>query len=658
MAWVTEYDMGFTGFRNDTAGTIELQRDGGSYQESLPFVKESLEIRKVLPDYDHGIVRMNASFAIQNNKSDFYELLPLMTISAGKIRVVITQTDPATEILFVGFLNCEAVSQGMLWNQPIHFTASGLFNKLDRLYPLTIDIRQNLSLIDIIDDCLVMTGHSYPIRVRCRLEEVNSPLGAAQTLFNRSGIFTELFWDNNVDRMSALKILEKILQTFNCYLYWYDEYWYIVHYTELASSSGYVEYDSGTSAGYQYDDSGSWSNAAYSTLAIHAPTTRPQANRSQRMTIQPGLAQLDVRKSEKQYWNLLNGDLSDPVVNGVETDRWFPPLRTWHAYDDSIVYNWVNRGEPFQDIANSIMRLGGYDTSSGDGVLNGLTTSFKISVQEDTEITIKFKFGLPHAYGPPDPAFFDNPGDTEITFPWFLRFGPIGYCVYGESSGEWSSSAFMTANTLVITGDDLDQNRWTYEGELVVPIGQIMFDLLGSSSALEQELTMYFRMGTENFEDTVGAAWDEPCDAAVYGDFNAIITETLPDNLLRGTHNSDFLDKKEIELIMFDTTWTYRNALLRGTDFVALTQEWGFGSEFESLARHILKEKFQLYNVARQKMRVEYISDTPLRPLQGFHDGKQSNKEFVALSYIYYPEKNTHDVELWEYDDSTVINLV
>ena len=45
-------------------------------------------------------------------------------------------------------------------------------------------------------------------------------------------------------------------------------------------------------------------------------------------------------------------------------------------------------------------------------------------------------------------------------------------------------------------------------------------------------------------------------------------------------------------------------------------------------------------------------------PLSHWQDNKQSDKPFILLGDRYKPESRTHTVDLFEFDDTTVITLV
>ncbi len=177
-------------------------------------------------------------------------------------------------------------------NRPIRLNASGFLSKLQYVKPDLLEDLENRTFIDIISSCLALTGSSDPIRVNSKLYPYNSSLGTGQTLFNRSGIYTEVFWKDNVDRDNALEIVEKILGSFDCYLYWYSGAWYIERYEDIYNNpQNYVIYNIGTD--YGYSSSGSTAQTTDAPVDINDYDIIGQS-----LTIQmiAGLKTIEVRK--------------------------------------------------------------------------------------------------------------------------------------------------------------------------------------------------------------------------------------------------------------------------------------------------------------------------------------------------------------------------
>lgn len=655
MAWVTEYDM--TWRSGNATGSILLQRDGGTYQQGLSISRDSLELRTVLPSWDDPIMRMNCSFTVVNECSDFYELLPLMTISNGQIRVEVTYFRPypiGSLTIFIGYLNCESINQDMLNHANLNFTASGLLNKLQYDHPVSIDTLQAITLIDLLRDCLAMTGSSYNIRVHCSLEELNHALGAEQTLFNRTAVFTELFWSNNVERSSGLDIITSILKSFDCYLYWYRDYWYIEHYPDMGAAEftpfrkTYTEYAYGVD--YAYADT-AFSDTIVTGLEpkdIHSPLIRPQAGGSQTLSVIPGMKIIEIKLDQKQFFNIIMADLSG-MTYGTDAVP-LPAWREWVAYDDASV-NWSNAGMRFFDITNGIYRTG-FSVVAVNGYSNGLSTHFRLTLKDDTMLTLKWKFS-----GPVASALSGNIEDYTITFPWWLGVIIQGeatmYYVFEDVDGVWTyniANPETAMQTIEVSGAELDPVLFSVELSVTIPIGEIF----ASSSGRGEDADIYFGIGTEQFN----TGTPQPLAFAAYGDLDASISETADDNLIQGSINTDFLNKKTITLDLFDSGWSYRNVLLTGPSFNLRATEWGYDSVSDSLSRWLLASKFRLFNVARQKIVLDYITTELFQPLQLWSDNKQSDKQFILTSDIYKPESDRHTLEFSEYDNTTDINLI
>ena len=84
--------------------------------------------------------------------------------------------------------------------------------------------------------------------------------------------------------------------------------------------------------------------------------------------------------------------------------------------------------------------------------------------------------------------------------------------------------------------------------------------------------------------------------------------------------------------------------------------------EYLPIVDYILKNKFQLYNRSRQKITGQAKGTTRLRPFQLFADSKQetsgTDKPFVLGGFRYNLCRDMYEVELFEYDNTTDINLV
>lgn len=660
MAFATEYEASWRGLKRQ--GYIEIQRDGFSGDvTSLTILRDSLEIRTVLPSWEEQVFRMNCSFTIINNFDDWFELLPLMLANLGQYRVVITDTTDSSAgmTLFEGYLNVETTNQPIYQQSKLTMSASGYLSKLDHISPDSIETLQYMSLIDLIDDCLRLTGAEYDILVNCTLYATTHPLAGNQTLFNKTAIFTEVFWKNNVERNTALEILQMILKPFSCYLYWYKGYWIIDRYEDaFAHTKTYVRYTTGVS--YGYSDTGSSVDIHKAGYSVHAgdPAGIYLTELAQTLSIDPGLRELEVQMGYKNFFNLINADLS--VFEDFSSASPDPDHREWLAYrDGGTCYYSIQSGYTFKNISNAIHRIG-HSKTGDDTWWNGLSTKFRVTLYHDTTMTIKFKFALTDADAVPGTWVPDN---YNIKFYWYLQSD--GNYFY-QDGPDWYYQAGTPAdsgNFHGIEGVDIDPDLMTYEGTINIPVGELAYS--SSEGGPGEDFDMIFCMGHERFDDDVEETGDDPCDEAHYGDFEITVSGSMQDNSIKGEITTDFIDRKKIELDLYDViSWSYANALVSNSfgDWDTMTYEWIDPKVSEtdvSIAQQLLRSRFRIYNVARQRIRMRYNTAEYFMPFHNFYDYKQigSHDYFMVCSDIYAPELDVHEVELWEWDIATEVNL-
>lgn len=89
-----------------------------------------------------------------------------------------------------------------------------------------------------------------------------------------------------------------------------------------------------------------------------------------------------------------------------------------------------------------------------------------------------------------------------------------------------------------------------------------------------------------------------------------------------------------------------------------ITLESADVSLYEPLVDLLLKSKFQLYNVTRQKLSGTVKTLTGISPFMLLKDTKQADKPFVVTGITDNILSDTYDIEINEYDNTTDVNLV
>lgn len=658
MAYVERYNLHWDS-QSGQEGHIRIYEESyGGAAETLRLARGSLQVRKSVDSFEDHIVRQNCSFTIINNEADWFDLLPLMTSEEDlyKVEVELETGAPSPDILFSGFMETKVAQQGMLMFAPLNITASGFINKLENVRVTEVDTLQNMSLIDIIDACLRATGVSQNIKVRSTLYEQSNTLSSGQTLFNRTGVWSEVFWENNYDRMSALQILETILKTFRCYLYWFDEYWWIEQYDDMrwGYNADFVEYTTGVS--YEYADTGSAISEDRNAYNVNA---FDQEGGSQVMSVMPGQKEVEIRHNQKPFNNLLLNDFSDATAVSTAPTVSRPTYRDWEYWQAGGM-SWTYTGA-WKTMANSMYRTG-YSGTVDEHL--GLMSSLLISVAAETSLTLQFKFGIAFLADLPGPLGFKGyEAAFDFKFHWWLSWGPLMFITYNDSTELWEvglSDWITSTQEIIVNGADLDPDLLIHEVEITIPIGEI-------AALIGDDIALTFGIGTEVIDPNDGdpGTTPVPADHAYYGDVFGAVSEDPQNNIINGDINSGFLNKLDIDLDLYDAdSWNYKNGLLSstniltGNDFSARTAAWGTGSDWQTISKKLIQYIFRFYNISRQKLKLVYRTTAVFMPFHVFTDTLQSSKPFVLSSDVFYPDLDKHEVELLEFDNTTVINLI
>jgi hypothetical protein len=639
MAYGVKYRAGYSSKNVQGYIYIDLLDYTGSVTD-LVLVAGSDQVKYNFGDWNDPIIGLTASFEIVNNGSSFFDLLPLLTAEERQYRIRFEQTSPSTHYIFTGFLNCDTNEVTYLRNRPIRLNASSYLSKLQYVKPALLETLENRSLIDFINECLALTGSTDPIRVNSKLYQYNDTLPTGHTLFNRCGLFTEIFWKNNVDRDTALDIVKKILEAFDCYIYWYANSWYIERYEDIWNSTqNYVIYTSGSS--YEYADPGSTAQTTDASVDIQSLDLVDQ---SQTIQMIAGLKEIEVRKTQQTLFNLTVNDFLNAA--DVSTGSPTPGYRTWLKWSTSIA--WSLLGQPYKTISNGIKRVGSQE------VYKGLYTRFKLTKDAATSLTIKWKFvTFKGSFG----SWTGDWSDYTFEFYWYLRDNtgvPSNYYIWENPSSGWARESGTEAThvqKVTIEGTEFDDANVAVEISLTIPLG----DTTGLSDG---DKDLVFCLGTELVKRS--GVSDVPAYTAYIGDVVIQASGIQDNNNIQAVINTNFLDKKEITLEVYDVSnVNIKNGIFHGSAYTARTTTWTTnGTLWESLARRILRNKFQLYNRSRQRLTTQAKTYNKYKPLAMFTDSEQSGKKFLLTAYTYRPSRDLYDMELSEYDNTETINFI
>jgi len=476
---------------------------------------------------------------------------------------------------------------------------------------------------------LVQSGGAYNIRVNCSIEETTYPLGSdgTETALNAYGVYTEVFWKNNVDRDNGLEILRILLSTFECYIYWYDGYWYIERYEDIWSTDkNFVEYETQSSSGYSPNNGGVIVNETPASSDLHDLIWQEL---TQMLSVIPGKNKIEIALKESLFYNLTINDFSNATeITSLPLD-----------------YDPITPTDGYKNIAKGIQRIGLIPGSRAIGIY----TKVKVTIGTTTSLTLKWKFAMPQTSVPGNMV---SPEDTDVTFRWFMKVGTEFIMQNVDSDFSWklTSGALNYSgkeNEIEITGDQFDQELWSYECSVTVPL----FEVEGLAAG---DTDIVVIIGKESFEYDGTSKNSSNC---VIGDVRITVSETPSDNMIEGQVTNDYLEELKIEMPLFDlATYNYKNGILCDTGFDELSTEWSAEAHTETLARMKLITKWRQYHKSMQRVSGDIHSYARFRPFQMFTDSEQS-RVFVLGSFIDYADRDKKYIELIEYDNTEIIIL-
>ena len=692
MAYSLHYTAGYTNIHGNTSRVSIYEDDYGGGTETLTLRHDSVDIRYNWSGWDEPIIGLSASFSIVNEESDFFDLLPLMTSEERKYLVIIEELDKApNKELFRGFLDCKDMQQKYLMRQDIRFNASGYLSKLQYVFTPTVETLENDTFINIILDCIDQTGAhptGFAIRVNSSLYAIGASLATGQTLFNKCGIYKESFWKDNIERDSALDIIKKILTSFDCYLYYWNGYYWIERYADIWNTSPtYVTYVSGTL--YYPPDTGSVYNPTKTITDFVALT---KTDTSQTLTIIPGQKQVEVNIEQQLLFNFINNDYANADIDTPPLPN--PPKGQWllwgtesgptglHWPDTSFggVLLW-EKGSPFRTIQKAVGR-NGFETSAPEGypddcaVWIGNYIKFRATVTDETVMTIKFKMYINPGYFLTDPEA-QGPEDYNVEVYWYLRNPPGSYYLMYDylDSGEWERIFSTDAGGIQrkdVNGAAFDTENGVAEISLEIALHEAYDSIWGDDQ------DFIFCLGIPIIDRPYVAISDFALPHDWRGDVTIATNAQLTNNYLSGVTNTNFLNKKTLTQYFCDAAdLGIRNAILYGEedtdgpeDLDERSQNWdddhSSSAEALELAEMKIKDKFRLYNVSRQKITSSIRANEEFyRPLSLFNDSNQDNStggtgppQFTLVGYGYRPQSDIMNMILAEYDNEETINLV
>jgi len=629
MAYGNKYYAEWASSKSNNKGFVYIDEDGFTDPSTkLTLLANPISIDYSFDDWNEPLIKLNASLKILNDKSNFYELTPLLSAEEKQYRLrIINHAEDRN--LFEGFINAATITEKFIEHSPIKLTASNYVSKLDYLYPAINNTLNRRSLIDGLIQCLNLTGKSDNINVYSNLRETSFSLAGAHTLFNKTGYDTEIFWEDNIKRTSALDVIKTILKPFDSYLYWWDGDWFIDRYGDLdvstkdytvySSDSEYGPNDGGT--GFIYTDVSTSLNDMY----FYATPT---------FSFIPGYGRVEVNLDYGKYNNLtVFPKYNSTKLTASPSTTVYPVVRNWKFDGDT---NWYDTST-YKSIQSSLLRSSGGSAGWGDGFY----TLFKTTVEGGLGTTLKFQWKWMGA---------SPPITRDYTLKWMLRTPAGQYIVDGNNNHYRTGDAIW--NSISVLGDDLIAPNYVHEISKEVLLDDASINLAGDQDFVFGIMQELYALAGSPPDTSLGSAY--------YGDVIITASSQEQSNLIIGETSANFLETKEIDTKLYDIrNLNYKNGLYVGGDgypdrSTTWTDDGLIGTVFMPLTHRLIYNKFQLYNSTRQQLQGTFTTSDYLKPFKMYYDASQGMKPFTLTSYKYSPTKDEYKCTFEEYDNQLI----
>lgn len=652
-------------------------------------------------DYFENLISTSIEIKIINTLTNFFENLhdwdDLFLLADFEIMFKVYDTNV---VYFEGFMPCDISEQEFFPKGIITLNASNNLKRLSDFYPTMFTVSGQYLMIDIIKHCLSFTGLNLPIYVNCSIFGYEPYIGdifasvytptynystVTRTAFDWVSIESDIFKKDDISFEDCRYILENILATFNCKLYYWNSRWYIERVKDLGhTTKHYVVYNTnGTTT---------TSNLTNTHLQIAGDAFGIGNDRSkltfmelsQVVSYNPGVKRITLNLNEKQKLNLGNYYFTGVRTSFYYTGGTYPydkPAETILPEENiwvvirNITPASLTQQSNYYDIINglTINATGGSNSIAPlDSIanwrvsLNGLYTQIKLNLntKNTTSLTIKVKFKLPDAviasYGAtiranPDKMFYVRVVIRSTYNDKFAKYNATTqlYELVTRGSNDASNSIITpngsTIDPCIITqgiaySDFTNKEAYETEVDVNVPIS----DFYAGDTYIIGICQIGYNYVTYGESTTYNAYFRE----MTFGDIIFSVNEDDTDNTMTGEINDAFVNLVTQDLLFYDANYqgTYfkRNILnqLYGVGHMGWMDAFYVPIPWDhtipkAIQTKIIEDQYQIFNKVRRFITSDIYCTAPIKPFS-LADSWYFSNPFMLSSYQWIIDSNQY----------------
>jgi hypothetical protein len=639
-------------------------------------------------DYFETYASTGLELGVINNLADYFELDELFTVSDFEYKVKIYDS---SFTYFEGFIPCDIVEQQFLPKGKITINATNNLKRLSEFTPTMFTVPGFFSLISVVKHCLSFTGVSLPIYVNCRLFQLASAQESdvsQHTEFDFKHIHSDVFKKNDVEYNTCAQILDMILRSFTCFVYYWDGKWFIERWKDVGRpTKNYIIYNTNNTI--------SVSTESFATIQVGKGDTKIKFIKGNQSTSYiPGAKQIKLTLKENEQINLVNY-----FFNGVTEDSNYdiealiPPLREWvvdgytnHSIADNYfgiskaiilqnVYTYAGRptqGDSIYLAGTPPLNYNGFRSS-----LSGLYTKIKVKInhENDTTLTLKMKFHLSDFFKSTFTYFMGDRNTHPDDHIFFLRFylqvldeGTVlkHFIVFNSTSGTYE----LVNCTDMVKPDGTNIHPAIIEKSITwknfTNPENFTTEILASVNLHEALVADQVRTIVVGIcelginaaliptTDPFIALWD-----SIYGDITVTVNAEVQDNVNVSGINESFVNVIERDQDLYDSqNPNILNTLFFDETGENLTPQYWVDLDDPSvgdvpfpfpLPKKILQDMYQIYHVPRHKLTSDFEYLPSLKPFSIIHESHYTN-DFILTGFQWDVEASQFlNTEIKEY---------
>lgn len=676
--------------------SVKIYKRNYEDSEIISIRTSQVEIQSNYQDDNTPIIGLGVRIVIVANTNDMSFLEDLLLSYERQFMCIIEYEG---QIVFRGYSICDLNERQLLPYAEITMQFTDYLHRLEEHFPVSLNnLVGKANVFSLINELLTLTDLNLPLYVNSTLFETTMANGVTNTFLNQILVQNFLFYTDAFTYDNIYDAVNKCLQPFNAFLYYYNDAWYIERQEDITRDGNWVKFTNGSpssvaTAKKEYNkQNGDWKYIECGQIIEY----------------DSGLHTLILELRDKKYDSLIfndytaDMDLTTGLFSGCERfptsgqlryRRWYSHheltgLKAGVEYQDMTTWikyiaapsGYIYEKGLYYNFAVQFNKMTGGDSSSGAGekptILNiDYKMSTEDSMKDIERVQLRYLLRLDGGqWADWWIAFHSSVGQGQMIYLYPPCAFPHDVDYHSTDPAIW-----LTYYNIIDVGDN-HQLDWSIskslnltsmmchvEGGMNLTYNSL-WEALGFPEY--QRITMVFLPAWYSLNKSFkNPNWTD-FSTNFLGDVIVTMTAEDIDNKIEYHLNEDFVKTNTIELHLFDLpNINYSNGLMlppidSDTDEIGLyTKLWTSENSTTPapLYEVFAKCKFRKYGRTIHRLKGRISTDKVLKPFSILTDdtilisSSEENMIFLLNSFIWDLVNAVYDIEAEEYTEEEVL---